>query len=247
MRNAGSILVMGGAREAHGLVSRLKSRGRSVVASLPEPERVFEPLPVPTRVGAFEDNASFEAWVDTNNVVCVLDASHAFDAEVSRRAALVATRLNLRYLRVLRPPWRASGQDYWTDYRTVRKASEDIQSGERVFSNTGRASLPEFETFAGQVLFLRQTQAQTAPPPYDFVRYVTGTPPFSQHSEEALFQTLRISRLICRNVGGSASISKLLAARRLGLRVAMVARPEPPTGVQVVETVTEALAWEADA
>lgn len=247
MKNAGSILVMAGAREAHSLVSRLKSRGRTVVASLPEPERVFDPLPIPTRVGAIEDNPGFEEWVDRYNVVCVIDASHAFDADVSRRAALLSTRLNLRYLRVLRPPWRASGQDLWTDYRTVRKASDDIPVGERVFSNTGRASLPEFDAFAGQVLFLRQTQPQTAPPPYDFVRYIAGTPPFSQRSEEALFQDLRITRLICRNVGGSASISKLLAARRLGLRVAMVARPDPPTGMQVVETVTEALAWEADA
>lgn len=246
MVNGGKTLVMAGAREALSLVSKLVVRGRDVIASLPEPDRMFEPLPVPTRTGVFEDHAALGDWFDTQHVTCVIDASHAFDAEVSRRAAIVCARRNLRYLRVLRPAWRTTGQDIWTFYRSVQKAIEDVPSGARVFSNTGRASLPECEGFKGQVLFMRQNQPHADLPPFDFVKYVMGRAPYSQREEEDLFRELRISRLMCRNVGGTASISKLLAARRLGIRVAMIERPDPPVGMPLVETVTEALAWEAD-
>ena len=237
---------MAGAREAHGLVAGLRARGRNVIASLPEPERGFEPFPVPTRVGAFLDGRTLEDWIRAENVTCVLDASHAFDADIANRVAMVCAKRNLRYLRILRRPWRATAQDVWTIYRTVRQASQGVPPGARVFSNTGRASLPDFAEFSGHRLFLRQTQEPGSAPPFRFVQYVVGQPPFSQRSEEILFRELRISRLICRNVGGAASISKLLAARRLGIRVAMVDRPNPPPGMSVVDNVTEALAWEAN-
>lgn len=247
MVSGGTILVMAGAREAHGIVARLRERGREVIASLPEPERTFDPLPVPTRVGGFPHQMALNAWMAEQNVVSVIDASHAFDADLSRMVAITCNAHDLRYLRVLRPPWRASRLDTWNSYRTVKRAAEDVPPGVRVFSNTGRATLGEFKNFRGTVLFLRQTQPQADPPPFDFVTYVEGTPPFSQGDEEMLFRELRISRLICRNVGGSASMSKLLAARRLGLPVAMIERPAPPPASAVVETVTEALAWEANA
>lgn len=246
MVSGGKTLVMAGAREAHSLVAKLQVRGRDLIAFLPEAERMFAPLPVPTRTGDFEDAAALEAWFEAQNVTCVIDASHAFDAEVSRRAASVCSDRHIRYLRVLRPAWQTSGHDVWTHYRSLRAAAEDVPPGGRVFSNTGRASLPAFDGFRGQILFLRQNQPHPDLPPYDFVTFVTGRPPYLQHEEEALFRSLRVSRLICRNVGGTASISKLLAARRLGIRVSMIERPATPVGMPVVETVTEALAWEAD-
>ncbi|WP_300055527.1 precorrin-6A/cobalt-precorrin-6A reductase [uncultured Roseobacter sp.] len=247
MTGSGTILVMAGAREAHGIVVRLRERGRDVIASLPEPERSFDPLPVPTRVGPFAHQMDLNDWMVAQKVTSVIDASHAFDAELSCMAAMICGARDLRYLRVLRPPWRASRLDTWNSYRSVKRAAQDIPPGARVFSNTGRATLDEFKGFRGRVLFLRQTQPQTEPPPFKFVTYVEGTPPFSQGDEEMLFRELRISRLICRNVGGSASISKLLAARRLGLPVAMIERPAPPPASTVVETMSEALAWEANA
>ncbi len=245
MVSGGRILVLAGAREAHAIVARLRERGRDVIASLPEHERSFEPLPVPTRLGAFPDQNILDDWIAAQNVTAVIDASHAFDAEISRMAALLCDARGLRYLRVLRPPWRASRQDNWTSYRSIARACEDTPPGARVFSNTGRATLGEFHSFPGQALFLRQTRSQNLPPPFSFVTYVQGTPPFSQGDEEVLFHQLRISRLICRNVGGTASISKLLAARRMALHVAMIERPAPPTAAAVVETVAEALVWEA--
>ncbi|WP_299965534.1 precorrin-6A/cobalt-precorrin-6A reductase [uncultured Roseobacter sp.] len=237
---------MAGAREAHGLISKLLARGRQVIASLPAPERTFDALPVPTRIGAFGDQAALEDWLRSEKVTCIIDASHAFDARIVRQTVHAATRLDLRYLRVLRPEWTPGRQDRWSQFRSLRKAAEAVTRGERVFCNTGRANLDAFEDFQGQRLYIRQNHPTTDAPPFGFARFVSGQPPYPQLQEEVLFRELRITRLICRNVGGSASISKLLAARRLGLRVSMVARPDPPGHTPRVETVTEALAWEAD-
>ncbi|WP_257883649.1 precorrin-6A/cobalt-precorrin-6A reductase [Roseobacter insulae] len=238
---------MAGAREAHGVIAKLVSRGRDVIASLPEPERAFDTLPVPTRIGPFHDASALQEWFAANEVRCVIDASHAFDAKISRRTARICSRQHLSYLRILRPPWHATGLDRWTVCASVKQASDTVPPGARVFSNTGRASLPEFAEFRGRVLFLRQTRKPATPPPYPFVTYSFGTPPYSQRSEETLFRELRVTRLICRNVGGAASMSKLLAARRLGIRVLMIERPQTPVAMPVVETIAEALAWEANA
>ena len=68
-----------------------------------------------------------------------------------------------------------------------------------------------------------------------------GHPPFSVEDEMALFERLKIDWLVLRNAGGERSMSKLIAARHLGLPVAMIDRPAPVS--PSVETVDQALEW----
>lgn len=240
-----SILVLAGSREAHHLVAALAGRGRRVIASLPEPERMFEALPVPTRTGRFDGPSDFAAWIRRECVATVIDASHPFDTAASDLAADVCRHLSLRYLRILRPPWEPSAGDTWQPVAHVSAAVDKLPEHARVFTNTGWPSLPDYAHFSGEKLFMRQTADVTKPAPYPFVEFVPGQPPFSQFQEQELFETLRITHLICRNTGGAASMSKLLAARALKLPVYMVDRAVPALQPPTVETVAEALAWEA--
>ena len=50
--------------------------------------------------------------------------------------------------------------------------------------------------------------------------------PGSADAEAELFARLRINRLVARNSGGDAGYGKIEAARRLGLTVVMINRPE---------------------
>ena len=238
-------LVMAGAREAHGIVAGLARQGRQVIASLSEPERMFGPLPVPTRTGTFATPAEYADWVNANDVSKIIDASHAFDTGVSAMARQCAIELGLPYVRVLRPPWTATETDKWIDVASVKQVATSAPANTRLFSNTGWLSLPAFEGFRGERVFLRQTHAQCDAPPYDFVTILPGEPPFSVEEEIMLFRDLRVTHLICRNVGGEASSSKLLAARELGLPVYMVARQQVAADVLTVETIEQALAWDA--
>ena len=207
---------------------------------------MFEALRVPTRLGRFANADTLAEWMHEQNVCTVIDASHAFDDEISSMVSRVCVAQGLRYLRLLRPPWQATLRDHWIHVPSIEKAATSVPSTARVFSNTGWLSLPAYAMFSGRRLYMRQTHSVLEPPPYGFVTFVPGTPPFSQFQEENQFAELRISHLICRNVGGAASMSKLLAARARSLPVLMIERPACPTQVAEVETVVEALAWEAD-
>ena len=228
------------------MISGLRSRRRNVVTSMPEAPRQFDSLLAPARLGSFDTEQAFDTWVASKKADCVIDASHAFDDHISTMAHAVCMRRGLPYLRVLRKSWIATFRDRWSVCTTVSEAAQSLPETARVFSNTGWLSLPQYAEFRGQKVFLRQTHAVTSEPPYPFIQWVEGTPPFSQEQEERLFSRLSVTHLICRNVGGAASMSKLLAARRLNLPVLMVSRPSPPVGANVVETVAEALAWEAN-
>ena len=239
-------LVMAGSREAHGIISGLLGRGRHVIASLPEAERSFDPLPVPTRMGPFASHKVFADWLEAENVSTVMDASHVFDAALAKLVRDVCRHMRLRHLRVLRPVWRETPQDNWTHVKDVQRAAVAIPRHARVFTNTGYLTLADYAAFQGARLYMRQNHAVQEAPPYDFMQFLVGEPPYSQTDEERLFRQLDITHLICRNVGGAASMSKILAARKLELSVLMVARPPILPNVTVVETVAEALAWEVD-
>lgn len=239
-------LVLAGAREAHGVVSGLVARGDRVIASLPEEERMFGALPVPTRLGHFDSDAALQDWLVAQSVTRVIDTSHGFDAQISLRAARACAALNLPYLRVLRPEWQPAPQDRWTQFTDVEAAARAVCVEDRVFTNTGRGSLHAYADFRGTCVWMRLTHPTQAQSPFPFLHFLSGTPPFSVHEEETLFRELAITRLICRNVGGAASRSKLLAARKLAIAVSMIARPGPPPGAMCVEDVADALAWAAD-
>jgi len=205
---------------------------------------MFDALPVPTRVGRFEGAADFTDFVTSQNVGTVIDASHSFDVEESDLAAQTCRALSLRYLRVLRPAWSPGKSDHWRQATSIADAVAKFPKTARVFSNTGWATLPDYVDFPGAHLFMRQTDDAPRRALYPFVTFVPGNPPFSQFQEQTLFEDLRITHLICRNTGGAASMSKLLAARALALPVYMVERRPSVEQQPMVETVAEALAWE---
>lgn len=246
MTSEQKILVMAGSREAHALVTALLARRREVIASLPEPERMFDALPVPTRLGKFASADRLRAWLIKNHVAAVMDASHTFDEDISALAGRVCTRLKLPYLRILRPPWVETPRDRWHHVPSIADAVRKIPANACVFTNTGFATLPEYAEFAGKKLYMRQTHPESEPAPFSFVEYIEGQPPFSQFQEERLFRQLNITHLICRNVGGAASMSKLLAARAMSIPVYLIERRPMADHLSVVGTVAEALEWEAN-
>ena len=74
-------------------------------------------------------------------------------------------------------------------------------------------------------------------------RCVQGRPPFPVEEEKALFALTGIEWVVTKNAGGASSMAKLVAARQLGLAVAMIERPPLPEGVDVAEDVETALHW----
>ena len=93
-------------------------------------------------------------------------------------------------------------------------------------------------------LICRQIDPPDRKFPFENGKFLVGRPPFSVQHEVDLFTKLKVDWLVVKNAGGAASATKLIAARQMGLRVAMINRPEPPDAPRV-ETVEQALDWVA--
>lgn len=237
------ILLLAGSAEARQIAVALRERGHAVQAVMSEPPRGPNPMPVPFEICADitpEHLSRLMAQVD-----CVIDASHGFDGLLTQAGHAAACALERPFIIYARPGWTAPEGAQWTYVADVASAMPLIGPGERVFSATGWASLPDYAKFPGACLMLRQTSHHRRKPPFDFVELVFGTPPFQLADEIALFQEHRVDVLILRNLGGDPSRPKLDAAQELGLKVILIDRPPLPKDAQVTNQVTSVLDWVA--
>jgi precorrin-6A/cobalt-precorrin-6A reductase len=245
MSNPHHLLLLAGAAEARDIADALAARGAPrVTASLHYGERAAGPLSVPTRIGGFGGADGFAAFLAENGVTAVLDATHPFAVQITRRSQQICHDLGLPFAQVLRPAWQAKAGDHWHDVGDETEAAQIIPRDARVFTTTGRATIEQFAGLRARHLYVRQLRDGAQPRPVDNMTYVRGVGPFSVTDEIALFQKLGIDWLVTRNAGGVINHTKIEAARVLGINVAMIRRPEQPDCLRL-ETVQAALDWVA--
>lgn len=232
-----TILLIGGSAEARALAARL--RGQAVVM-LPVPERQPQPWPLPQAPQAMDLAGLGERA--SMGVRLIVDASHPCDRQTSQLAARVAAAQGLDLLRLERPPWRPGRRDHWLSLRAAGAAARHVARGSRVFLATGREEMQAFANLRDAYVITRQRTAHHDAFPLPRGRFLPGAAPFTVAGEAALFRLLRIDWLILRNAGGPGGWPKLAAARRLGLRVGMIARPVLPPA-PVVRDVAAAERW----
>ena len=235
-------LVLAGTREAISVLNGLADLGVRAVAAVPEPEGEGPAVPALEHIGRFDGTEHLSAWMTARGITHVIDAGHPFEAGQSHAAALACAQQRVPILRVLRPSWIPETSDKWIDVSGVAEAADQVPKGARVLANTGRETQAGYARFEGEVLFLRRLQPSQDTAPFNFMQYRYDPPPYSEEREADLFEKLRIDHLIVRNVGGAASRPKLVAARKLGITVLMIRRPDPPD-VAHVETADAAIAW----
>ena len=235
-----TLLLLAGTGEAKRMAAALK--GRDVVASLAGVTRDPVPLPLPTRVGGFGGADGFRAYLEQVSISAVLDATHPFASRITRRTATICAERGLPFTQFLRPPWVPEEGDQWADIAREEDAAQHIPSDATVFLGTGRQTLDRFANLAGRRVICRQIDPPDGPFPFVGGEFLVGRPPFSVDDEVALFARLGVDWLVVKNAGGSPSRTKLTAARQLGIKVLMLARP-PKGNWPVVATVPEALAW----
>ncbi len=80
------ILILGGTTEASALAARLAEMGET--ATISYAGRVDRPKaqPLPTRMGGFGGVDGLAAYIRTNNVTHLVDATHPFAAQMSGNA-----------------------------------------------------------------------------------------------------------------------------------------------------------------
>lgn len=133
-------------------------------------------------------------------------------------------------LRYLRPEWVPEAGDRWTAIPDATHVATITNPGDVVFVATGRGRLGEMSGLRDRVVWWRRRGPVETAFPFAQGGWLTETGPFTVAEERALFEQLGVDWLVLQNAGGEGARPKLDAARDLGLRVAMIARPAPPPG-----------------
>ncbi|MDF0594486.1 cobalt-precorrin-6A reductase [Psychromarinibacter halotolerans] len=237
------LLLLAGTGEARRIAEALPAiAGVEAVASLAGGTRVPATLGVPVRSGGFGGRQAFADYLGAEGIGAVLDATHPFAIDITRRTAEVCADLGLPYAQVLRRGWTPGPGDRWTFVDREEQVADLVPDGSTVFLGTGTKGLERFANLTGREVICRRIETPDAPFPFPGGRFLQGRPPFSVAEEVALFTKLGVDWLVVKNSGGAASRSKLDAARDLGLPVALLNRPAQPAATRF-ETEAEALEW----
>lgn len=221
------ILILGGTADARALAARLVELRQDVVSSLAGV--TADPLlPVGrVRSGGFGGVDGLAAYLQTEKIDVMVDATHPFAAQISANAVGAAAQTGVKLLRLERPQWQPEQGDDWRDVRDMDEAVAALPEGARVFVSTGRKGLTGL--FARQDLtgVIRAIEPLSDEVPPQWTAQLER-PPFSFQHETKLLKQFNITHLLTKNAGGGQTATKLLAARALRISVVMIARPLKP-------------------
>jgi precorrin-6A/cobalt-precorrin-6A reductase len=236
------ILIIGGTGEAASLGRELSSLGYEVTLSLVGLTAPVGGDPYAVRRGGFGGAEGLAEELVRAGYALLVDASHPFSARMAANAAAAAELAGVERLRLLRPPWEPGEGDRWHHADDLAEAAALVSrlAPHRVFLAVGRRGAVAFAGLEGAEMVVRS--ATSGPPPIPGARQIVERGPFEVEDEVRLLTEWRIDLVATRNSGGSATVAKLVAARRLGIPVVMVAGPAPPSG-QSAAGVGEAIAW----
>ena len=106
----------------------------------------------------------------------------------------------------------------------------------------GRQHLEIFAGAPQHEYLLRLVDPPTGPLPLPHAQVIVARGPFDVAGDTALMRAHGTEVVVAKNAGGTGAQAKLLAARRLGLPVILIARPLLPPR-PVATSVAQVMAW----
>ncbi len=240
------VLLLGGTAEASGLAEALCAHEDvSVITSLAG--RTSAPVAVPgsRRIGGFGGTDGLVAYLRSERIAAVVDATHPFAEAMRWEAYDACMQAGVPRLRLERPRWQAQAGDRWTVVADAAAAAAAISAGpaRRVFLTTGRGDLDAFVPGVdGRRWWLVRAIDPPARLPLHPAEVILSRGPFSVDDEAELIQRHRIDLVVTKNSGGDATVAKLHAARRLDVAVLVIDRPASPPGPSAA-SVGDAFEW----
>jgi len=242
-----NILLLGGTGEASALAQALAVRD-DLAVTLSYAGRVAAPKaqPVAIRVGGFGGIAGLRDYLQAQAIDAVIDATHPFAAKMSANAVVACAGAGVPLVALERPAWQAMPADHWIDVADLEGAAEYLAQSEasprNVFLAIGRLHLHHFARAPQHRYTVRLIDEPGEALPLPQVAALIARGPFTVEGDAALMRERGIEMIVAKNSGGAGAFAKIAAARRLGLPVVMIARPDIPARARV-ESVSEVIAW----
>jgi precorrin-6A/cobalt-precorrin-6A reductase len=238
------VLILGGTSEARLLAEALSQdrRFEVLLSFAGRTETLMRPA-LPHRVGGFGGAEGLAAFLRAGSYRALIDATHAFAAQISRNACAAAHATGLPLLRVVRPAWEAVPGDLFRPQPDMQAAARALgDEPRRVFLSVGRLEVDAFSLAPQHDYLLRAVEPFTPPEGLSRARVIAARGPFALADELKLLQDERIELLVSKNAGTPSTYAKIEAARALSIPVLMVQRPVLPEAREV-STQQAALAW----
>lgn len=202
-----------------------------------------KPQPIPVRIGGFGGVEGLKTWITEHAVSHVIDATHPFAAQMSTNAVQACAQTGTPLLALTRPQWEPEAGDQWQRVPSIPAAVAALSGpAKRVMLAIGRMHLAEFAPQPQHHYLLRLVDEPIQSPPLPNQTIVVDRGPFYAEADEALMRAHNIDLVVSKNAGGKGSVSKLIAARALGVPVLMIDRPKIPPRT-ITHSVGDALAW----
>lgn len=234
------ILILGGTAEARDLANRLVDQGHDVISSLVG--RTQDPI-LPEggiRMGRFGGIPGLCAYLRAARIERLVDATHPYAGLISVNAVTASAVTGIKLVRLMRPAWQAEPGDDWTILESAQAAADALPIDARVLLTTGHAGLTTYLDRFDCQFFVRLIETPEFEMPRN-AELLRTRPPYTLEGELALMRRHAITHLISKNSGGAQTSAKLVAARQLGVRVFMLARPVYGPALEV-DSVEAALA-----
>lgn len=236
------ILLLGGTSDATALATHLSAAGLDAVFSYAGRVSTPTPQPLPTRIGGFGGVGGMVDYLERECISHVIDATHAFAANMSRNAVEACARTAVKLVALERAPWVPHTGDDWHSVPDVAGAIAALpERGARIFLATGRQSVADFAAKPGNFYLLRYIEPPKVIPLPDYIG-LAGRGPFTVDGDTALMREHHVTHLVAKNAGGDAARAKLEAARALGIPVIMIERPPVPDRLRL-ETPEAVMRW----
>jgi precorrin-6A/cobalt-precorrin-6A reductase len=237
------VLILGGTTEARELAQALVGRDFFTTMSLAGRTVTPAAQPVPVRRGGFGGVEGLADYIRAHYVDVLLDATHPYARRISWNATAAARQTGIPILAVSRPPWTAVEGDNWVDVEDARDAVRALgETPRRVFLTIGRQELEPFSQAPQHQYLIRSVDPVEPPLEAPNVHYYLARGPFTESDDRELLMRHSIDAVVAKNSGGSATYSKIAAARSLGIPVFLFRRPPAPDSPSVT-SVASAVAW----
>lgn len=238
-----NVLILGGTSEASKLACAVSERGIPAIFSYAGRVKTPKAQPLPTRVGGFGGAEGLAAFITQQRITHIIDATHPFATQMSRNVLAASLQTSVPAIALTRPAWAPTTHDNWQHVASIDEAVSALECpAQRVLLAIGRMHLAAFAAQPQHYYVLRLVDQPTAPPPLAHFTTTVDRGPFTLEGDLALLQNHRIERIVCKNAGGEGAVSKLDAARALGVPVIMIDRPAIPARHEV-HSVDQVLAW----
>jgi precorrin-6A/cobalt-precorrin-6A reductase len=225
------VLLLGGTTEASQLAKSLTIARIETVFSYAGRTKMPIAQPVPMRVGGFGGVAGLQDYLRAEKITHVVDATHPFAAQMSLNAHNACHSLAVPLLRLERPAWNPQSGDDWFSVADIEAACHALpDEPARVFLAIGRMHVDLFAHRPQHHYLLRLVDAPAHSIELPNHTAIIARGPFNVSEDTQLLRDHNITHVVAKNAGGTGAVAKVDAARKLGLRMIMIARPELPDG-----------------